>query len=119
MYDATTRSSMFTVVLPTLGTRIRSLERAVRSVLDQEWRDFELLIVVNAGPIVPRHRSLGESDARIRILSEPRPGVAWARNLAVEHAAGAWLAFLDDDDRWYPRKLLGQARLLSELPDVA
>ncbi len=89
------------VIIPTYG-RPAALRRAVDSVLAQTVDDLEVVVVDDHGtPPAPPHE-----DRRVRVLRLPdNGGVSAARNLGIEQARGEWIAFLDDDDLWYPRRL--------------
>lgn len=96
-----------TVVVPVYNSA-STLERAVRSVLDQSFAGFELLIVddgsTDASPAIAR--ALAEADARIRVVTLPRnAGKARAMNHAADLARGTWIAVLDADDRYLPDRL--------------
>jgi glycosyltransferase involved in cell wall biosynthesis len=100
------------VVIPTYN-RARFLRAAVRTVLDQTFQDFEIVIVDDASsddtPAVVA--SLG--DGRIKyIRHEQNRRIAGARNTGVSSSAGEYIAFLDDDDEWRPRKLEQQVQIL-------
>lgn len=56
-------------------------------------------------------------DPRIRYLYQPRSGVSRARNRGIEAARHDWIAFLDSDDRWRPRKLERQLEALQSSPE--
>ena len=95
----TDQSPVVTVIMPTYGNR-GYLAESVRSVLDQSFSDFELLIVDDCSrePI-----EVGSDDPRIRVLRHVRnQGPAAARNTALAHARGHYVAFLDDDDLYPP-----------------
>ena len=102
-----------------LATRDRPqlVGRAARSVLDQEFRDLEL-IVVDDGSDVPARAALNAiDDPRVRFVRSDDPlGPARARNLGLEAADGAWIGFQDDDDEWLPGKLACQMELASAAP---
>jgi glycosyltransferase involved in cell wall biosynthesis len=103
------------VVIPTRN-RSELLQRAIRSVLDQSFRNFELVIVID-GPD-ERTQSVVDSfgDSRIRALQlASSTGGSAARNAGVVAARGPWIAFLDDDDEWLPEKLKAQ---LSATADI-
>jgi glycosyltransferase involved in cell wall biosynthesis len=109
----------FSVVIPTKD-RDEGLRRAVRSALDQSWSDLEV-VVIDDGSAVPVADRLGDEarDPRLRILrNEASIGSGPARNVAVEHARGSWLAFLDDDDTFEPTKLARVAAVLDARPEV-
>jgi glycosyltransferase involved in cell wall biosynthesis len=108
-----TRLPSVSVVVPT-HERPQLLERAVRSVVDQDYRgDIECIVVFDrAAPSpVPVQTGPGRS---IRVLANERtPGLAGARNTGALTASGELLSFLDDDDEWLPRKLSRQVDLMS------
>ncbi len=94
-----------TAIIPTQN-RWRLLSRAVASALTQEDVALEV-IVVDDGSTDETPERLGRiADERLSVIRTESPGgVSRARNLAVEAARARWVAFLDDDDVWAPRKL--------------
>ena len=111
---------LLSVVLPT-HNRARRLPAAVRSATAQTFRTIEVIIVDDGSAdetpeIVER---LAAEDRRIRYhrIAEPS-GAANARNQGIAEANGEFIAFLDDDDTWYPTKVERQIEYLSEHPDV-
>ncbi len=95
-----------TVVIPTKD-RPQLLALALRSVLEQQ--DVRLrVVVVDDGSSVPVPAGL-RADPRVRVLRQPLAvGVCAARNLGLAAVESPWVAFLDDDDLWAPRKLRRQ-----------
>jgi GT2 family glycosyltransferase len=91
------------------------VRQAIDSVLGQTYRDFEL-IVVDDGSEDGTAESLAGYGSSVHIHCQPRRGVAAARNRGVAHASGAYLAFLDSDDLWLPRKLEVQIAFMRERP---
>ncbi len=76
------------------------LSRCIDSVLNQEYTDFELLLVNDgskdsSGPICD---SYAAKDSRIRVIHKENSGVSDSRNLAINQARGTYLQFLDSDD---------------------
>ncbi|MGB0652291.1 MAG: glycosyltransferase family 2 protein [Thermoplasmatota archaeon] len=108
------------VILPVHG-RLDTLERAVRSVLDQEGGHLlELLVVDDGSPQDPAPVLEAIGDARIRLLRhDANRGAAAARNTGIQAAKGALLAFQDSDDQWLPGKLQAQVAALADAPDAA
>ncbi|ASJ01661.1 glycosyltransferase [Thermococcus gorgonarius] len=104
------------VIIPTYN-RDALLKRAIESVLNQSFDDFEVLVIDGARSESTRElvRSLG--DGRIRYIPQKGRGIANARNLGVLKARGEFIAFLDDDDRWREDKLERQLELFRELPE--
>lgn len=91
------------------------LAQAVESVLSQTYRELELLVVDDASTdsTWPLVEQLAQTDDRIRIFRHPtNRGAGEARNTALRHARGKYVAFLDTDDVW-EREFL--ERMCSEL----
>ena len=114
------------VVLPTYR-RAEFLGRAIDSVVRQTREDWELLVVDDNGVGSPDQRATEAlmtryaSDARISYLPHGRNlGACAARNTGIRRARGPLVAFLDDDDEWYPHKLARQLEhFASASPEVA
>ena len=92
------------VIVPAYNSEA-TLERCVRSVLDQTFVDLELIIVddgsTDSTPALLRQ--LSEEDGRVQVFTQPNGGVSAARNLGLSHARGTYAAFLDSDDWIDPR----------------
>ena len=104
----TTMQDQVTVVIPTRN-RPDLVTRAVQSALAQTYPHLEVIVVVD-GPDPSTVAALDTlADPRLTVIAlENNIGAANARNLGVERARGAWIAFLDDDDHWMPRKVAVQ-----------
>jgi glycosyltransferase involved in cell wall biosynthesis len=90
------------VVIPSYR-RPDDLARAIGSVLAQEGVDGACEIVVidndpDGSAAATAARMAAASAVPVRYVREPRPGISHARNTGVRHAAGRYLAFLDDDE---------------------
>ncbi len=96
---------LVSVVIPTIG-RPDWVVRAARSALAQTLRAIEVIVVVD-GPHEPTTRALRQiEDDGLRIVELLQwVGLGGARNAGVATARGRWVALLDDDDEWLPRKL--------------
>jgi glycosyltransferase involved in cell wall biosynthesis len=97
---------LVSIVIPTLN-RPKCLRRAVESAQNQialEGVEIEIVVVDNSphGNARAVIASLPSSGPAVRLLNEPRPGVANARNMGVASARGRWVAFLDDDEEAEP-----------------
>ena len=103
------RRPAVTVVIPTRDRVGLLTSHAVPSALSQEEVSVEV-IVVDDGSLddtTAAVRAIG--DGRLTILRhEKSRGVSAARNTGIAAARGEWVAFLDDDDLWSPRKLRRQ-----------
>jgi glycosyltransferase involved in cell wall biosynthesis len=103
------------VIIPVYN-RKTMLKRAVDSVLQQKHTDFEC-IVVDDGSTDRCDELPCLHDKRVRYIRlEQRNGVAKARNRGVAEASGQWIAFLDSDDEWFPKKLLHQVAWIEKNP---
>ena len=93
------------VVIPVFNRR-GPLERAIRSVLGQSRTGCELIVVddASAEDLAPARRLVEEAGHRWLALPG-NLGPAGARNAGADAARGDWVAFLDSDDVWLPRKL--------------
>ncbi|MFA4646566.1 glycosyltransferase [Pyrococcus kukulkanii] len=103
------------VIIPTYK-RNELLKRAIDSVLDQGFDDFEVIIVDGARSEETRELVRSYGDGRIRYVPQKGRGIANARNLGVKKARGEYIAFLDDDDEWLEGKLELQVELFRRLP---
>lgn len=107
-----------TVVIPTVN-RVELLTRAINSVINQTYKDFEILVVDNwSTDGTPESvENFMKSDCRIKYYRTPYPTLTptLSRNLAISKAKYPFIAFLDDDDEWMPKKL--QLQLQEMTPD--
>lgn len=105
---------MFSVIIPVFNKE-KTILRAIDSVLDQSFPDFELIVVDDSS--TDRSLELIKScqDPRIRIIESDRPGPGGykARNLGTRVAKNEWITFLDADDHWLPFHLQELDRLRS------
>ena len=104
---------LVSVIIPTYN-RGWILKEAIESVLNQDYDAFEL-IVVNDGSTDDSRDLLAGFD-NITVLEQPNQGVSAARNKGVAHAKGSFIAFLDSDDVWLPRKLAVQVDFFQQNP---
>ena len=96
---------LVTVVIPTYN-RGALVQQAIASVIAQTYRNWELIIVDDGSDDGTREAIITMNDPRIKLLTIPHIGnIALLRNIGVEDGSGEWLAFLDSDDIWIPRKL--------------
>jgi glycosyltransferase involved in cell wall biosynthesis len=97
-----------TVIIPTRD-RWSLLQTTLRTALSQEEVTLEVIVVDDGSTDETSERLSELTDARLRVIRHASSrGVAAARNSAIAAARGEWLAFLDDDDLWSPKKLRTQ-----------
>lgn len=90
----------------------------IKSVLDQTYTDFELLLINDETTDKSLEICQQFLDPRIIIFSQKNRGLAGARNTGIRHARGEYLAFLDGDDLWLPDKLEKHVKHLDDSPSV-
>lgn len=96
---------LISIVIPTYN-RADLIPKAIQSVLNQTYQNWELIIVDNFSEDGTKKVVDSFRDSRISMLFIPRTGsVAASRNIGVHHSKGEWIAFLDSDDWWFPEKL--------------
>ena len=76
------------------------LHRCIDSILNQEYRDYELIVVDDgskdeSGKILDEYAA---KDSRIKVIHKENSGVSNTRNLAIQNARGKYIQFLDSDD---------------------
>ncbi len=99
------------IIMPVYDTPIEWLHRAVESIENQYYKNWELCIVDDCSPTRKQSQfleDLAKSDPRIRFAVMPvNSGICAASNRAVEMASGEFLALVDHDDEITPDALLG------------
>jgi glycosyltransferase involved in cell wall biosynthesis len=113
----TGRPPLVTVVTPAYNIA-KYIGETVDSVLRQTFRDFEYLVVDdgstdNSVDVVKAH--VGD-DPRFRLVRGEHRGPSAARNGGIREAKGQYIALVDGDDRWHPKFLERQLRLIQSLP---
>lgn len=107
------------VIIPTFN-RAYCLERAIDSVLNQSYRDFEIIVIDDGSTDETESllQKLLERSAQLRYYKIENSGVSRARNLGVSKSSGEWIGFLDSDDCWHSHKLQRQIDFIHSNPKV-
>ena len=108
---------LFSVVIPVFN-RAHVLERAVRSVLAQTCRDFEIVVIDDGSRDAPESVVRAIDDPRVRIVRQENKGGAAARNRGFDEARGTFVALLDSDDVFLPHHLENMRRALEGASDT-
>jgi glycosyltransferase involved in cell wall biosynthesis len=101
----------FSVVIPVYN-RAAALAAAITSVRAQSFQDFEIVVVDDGSQDNPRVVVDRLDDPRIRFIRQINAGGGAARNTGIDHAQGAFVAFLDSDDLFLPGHLEAMHALL-------
>ena len=98
-----------------------TIEEVITSVLNQTFRDLELILVDDSSTdrSTDIAKAFAKKDTRVRILTPPSPGRGSALNFALKHAKADFLANIDADDPSHPQRLEIQLRLLELYPNFA
>jgi glycosyltransferase involved in cell wall biosynthesis len=111
-------SPLVSIVIPTYN-RAEDLKRALQSVLDQTFIDWEILIVDNNSTDNTDVVIKSFNNSKIKLFKVQNDGVvAVSRNIGVKNASGEYIAFLDSDDWWLPTKLEESIKYLNQGADV-
>ncbi|EGJ34882.1 MULTISPECIES: glycosyltransferase family 2 protein [Moorena] len=105
------------IIIPVYGVE-KYIASAVQSVINQNYQNFELLIIDDESPDSSIKICQEFSDHRLKIIHQTNRGLAGARNTGIRHAKGDYLAFLDGDDLWLPQKLERHIEHLEKFPEV-
>ena len=109
-----TKEELVSIITPTFNCG-RFIAETIESVLNQSYRNWEMLIVDDCSTDNTREVVARFNDSRIKYhCLEHNSGAAVARNTALRMAKGRWIAFLDSDDLWLPEKLEHQIRFMEE-----
>jgi glycosyltransferase involved in cell wall biosynthesis len=96
----------------TTYNRALLLERAIKSVLNQTYRNIELIVVDDYSTDNTEQVVNSLEDCRVQyVKNTSNKGLSYSRNLGVMKSLGKFVAFLDDDDEWLPEKLEKQLNI--------
>ncbi|MCB9062310.1 MAG: glycosyltransferase [Halobacteriovoraceae bacterium] len=105
------------VIIPTFN-RAHVLDRAINSVLNQTYKDFELIVIDDGSTDETDRVIYNYQDKRIFYYKQENRGVSAARNLGILKSKGEWIALLDSDDEWLPFRLSSQITYIQENPSI-
>lgn len=111
------KDPFISVIIPTFN-RARQVHSALGSVLAQTYRNFEVIVVDDGSTdetekvVASLIENQSRSGIQVRYVHQHNQGQSAARNRGAEEAGGEWIAFLDSDDLWLPRKLERQVEAL-------
>jgi cellulose synthase/poly-beta-1,6-N-acetylglucosamine synthase-like glycosyltransferase len=96
----------------------KHIAATVRSILNQTYSNFEVIIVDDGSPDRSVEICQQFDDPRIKIIRQENRGANAARNEGIRQAQGEYIAFLDGDDLWLPEKLAKHVEHLSQSPEI-
>lgn len=117
-----TATPKVSVIIPSYKTA-HFIAACLESVFAQTYQDFEAIVVNDGSPDTPELEKvlatyLDRYSDRIVYLKQENKRAAGARNNAIRHARGEFVAFLDSDDTWMPDHLASQMKLFADDPSL-
>ncbi len=111
------QAPLISVIIPAYN-QADYLAAAVHSVLDQTYRNIEVIVVDDGS--TDQTAEIGQSfaDPRVRYFHQENRGLSGARNTGIRNARGDYLSYLDSDDLFLPDKLSLLAKVLDATPEV-
>lgn len=110
------------ILLPYHNTSAGTLKNAVRSILQQSFNNWELVLVSNANTVNDAAgaftRELIRENDQVKLIHEPQKGIAYALNAGLQHCTGSYIARMDADDAMEPERLRLQCEYLDANPGV-
>ncbi|HTY45071.1 MAG TPA: glycosyltransferase family A protein [Patescibacteria group bacterium] len=103
------------VVMPVYNGQ-RYLSAALKSVFEQQYPAFEVIVVDDGS--VDASAAIATSFSGVRYIYQENQGVACARNAGISASKGEFVAFIDQDDLWLPNKLSVQMQYLIDNPEI-
>jgi glycosyltransferase involved in cell wall biosynthesis len=107
----------FTIIIPCFNAE-KTIQRALESVFGQSYKNYEV-IIINDGSIDDTAKKVGKFLKEKKLKNwfyffQNNQGPSIARNKGAQKAKGKYLAFLDADDEWHPKKLEIQYNIITE-----
>jgi len=108
--------SLVSVIIP-IYNRLDYISEAIESVLSQTYNNLEI-IVIDDGSTLDVKGVLESYMNKIKYIYQSNKGLSAARNTGIKNSQGEYLAFLDDDDLFEPRKLEIQVPIVENNPNI-
>ena len=111
-------SPLVSIIMPTYN-RAKVILNAIRSVLNQTYENFELIIVDDGSKDNTLNILESLHNDKLKIVkSVLNKGASYARNLGLNHSNGKYIFYLDSDNDWHPNYLKAMVGAFLELPDA-
>src|SRR3954470_19029199 len=96
------------------------VQRAIKSIINQQFPDWELILVNDGSPdpsIAPLLEKFVALDNRIKVVTQENLNRAYARNNGMENASGEWICWLDSDDEYVSHYLRELDQATKDFPE--
>ncbi|WP_366182791.1 glycosyltransferase family 2 protein [Flavobacterium ovatum] len=107
----------FSIIIP-LYNKENFIENTLKSVLDQRFTDFEVIIVNDGSTDSSEEKVLKFSDSRIQYYYKENEGVSSARNYGIGKSKSNYITFIDADDYWYEAFLQEIFKNINRYPEL-
>lgn len=107
----------FSVIIP-LYNKEKFIEQTIKSLLNQSFTNFEVIIVNDGSTDGSRSILNNLINDKFVIYDQDNQGVSQARNFGIKQAKGQYIALLDADDLWYNNHLLELKKLIESFPNA-
>ena len=97
---------LISVVVPVYNVE-KYVKECIESILEQSFKNFELIIVNDGSTDNSLNRVLEFKDDRIVLINQKNMGLSGARNTGIHHAKGKYITFIDSDD-WISKDYLNE-----------
>ena len=110
---------MISVIMPSFNTPVEMLTKAVDSVLEQTYDNFELLIIDDCSTDASVEYLASLRDERVKVIRNPQNlGITKSLNVGLSHAHGQYIARMDSDDICLPQRFEKQLAFMEANPEV-
>lgn len=106
----------FSIIIP-LYNKEKFIENTLKSVLQQSFTDYEVLIVNDGSTDASETKILAFHDSRIQYFYKDNEGASEARNYGIKKSKSEYITFLDADDYWYPNFLEAMFLTIEKFPE--
>ena len=107
----------FSIIIP-LFNKENFIEKTLKSVLNQSFVDFEVLIINDGSTDKSKEKVLEFKDSRLHYFYQENGGVSAARNFGIAKAQSEYITFIDADDYWYPNFLQEMFENIGRFPEL-
>lgn len=107
----------FSVIIP-LYNKEAFIADTLKSVLNQTFKDFEVIIIDDGSTDKSYEIALNLKSHKVKLFKQTNQGVSVARNFGIKKAQSNYIALLDADDLWYSNHLLELKKQIELFPNA-
>jgi len=107
---------LFSIII-TLYNKSEFISRAIDSVLDQSFKEYEIIVINDGSTDGGEILVLEKYVDKVRLIHQTNQGVSEARNTGIDKAKFPWIVFLDADDYWHPDYLKFVSQVIEKHPE--